>query len=69
MTELEMSLEYLEPPESFFMVYTWYISGIYFCKEYTRYIPGIFQENDFQIKSRFYQFECVYAFGVYFQYT
>jgi hypothetical protein len=69
-----MSVMHLEPPDSFFMVYTWYTSipGIYFCYGYTtgRYIPGILQENDFQIKLSLYQFECrSYAFSVYFQYT
>jgi hypothetical protein len=57
MTKLEMSLEHLESPESFFMVYTWYIPGIFHIpgiyKEYTRYIPAIFQENDFQINHVF----------------
>jgi hypothetical protein len=56
----------LEPPESFSMVYTGYKPGIYFCKEYIWYLPGIFQEYVSQIKSRFYQFESVYAFSVYF---
>jgi hypothetical protein len=62
-------IDHLEPPERIFVVYTWYVPGIYFCKKHIRYIPGIFQENDFQIKLRFYQFECAYVFGVYFQYT
>ncbi len=33
---------HLETLEMFFMVYTWYIPGIYFYHSQTWYIPGIF---------------------------
>ena len=50
---------HLEPPESFFMVYTWYIPSIYFFLGYARDIPGISQQYVFQIKSCFHQYECI----------
>ena len=52
-------VEHLEPPQSFFMVYTWYIPGIYLFRGYARDIPGISQVYVFQIKSCFHQFECI----------
>ncbi len=69
-TTYEMLIaHHLEPPESFFLVYTRYIPGIYFSHGYSRNIPGISPRDDFRIKSCFHPFEYIYCFNEYVQCT
>ena len=55
--------------ESFFLVYTRYIPGIYFSRWYSRNIPGIIPHYDFRIKSCCHPFEYKYCFNEYVQCT